>query len=360
MKIVYFPFTHVPVQDRVALGTFFKEVFFVSSDPEQTWSPMSFPENRRFPGRQSPLPQEELPELPDGPRLNLLPFPRELREPVVRLLADHRQWAAHSGAGPGQLKTLLRKTPYFTSDTQVSAIQSRIRKETSSGGSREEPADTLLRSLVFLCLARESDEQNAAIEAALSTVNEKKKRLFSTLNGEFSPAVSETDSSDVCGCHIPLMPREDMADPGALMTPIRLRSWFRVFKEVVPDDWQPFILVTTSPAVVAFFEQIAPGGKLLLDKGEIYVHKETCVFDSALQDQVMADIKAVVSGTGDKGLEQGKGETETAFSRRLRLYHFKGGEINRFFCREGKETCSPPPDFRAEQGLFICLVCPGK
>ncbi|MFK5951519.1 MAG: hypothetical protein QM498_00565, partial [Desulfobacterium sp.] len=49
MKLLYFPFTHVPQQDRDMLGAFFKKVFYISSD---TWHGMPggpFQGNNRFP-----------------------------------------------------------------------------------------------------------------------------------------------------------------------------------------------------------------------------------------------------------------------------------------------------------------------
>ena len=366
MKIIYFPFTHVSVQDRVALGTFFREVFVVSSDPEQQWSAGLSRKPPDVPGRLNRSggageKEDRGDELP--PCFNLLPFPGELREQVVRLLADHRQWAAHSGARPGHLKEVLRKTPYFTSDSQVSVIQSQILKQGSSEETREVPDNALLRALAFLCLARENDEQHAVIEAALSNVNKKRRALFSTLRGDGPLTVSESrDDNACCDEDSPLTLRGDGTDPGAQMTAVRLGSWFRVFKAVVPEDWQeqPLILVTTSPAVVEFFEQISSGRKLLLDKGAIYVHKETCAMGSPLQDQVMTDIESAVSGTDVKGTKPEQEPSETAFSRRLRLYHFRGDDVHRFFCREGKEKCCPLPDSWVEQGLFIGLISPGE
>ena len=366
MKFFYFPFTHVPVQDQILMGGVFKQVFYLSSDSEQAWSAGTWKETPGSPGgRQAgkSVVQDPLDSF-CKPDLVRVPFPRDMRDTVVGVLADHRQWAAHSGAGPGQLKSLLRKTPYFTSDTQVSAIGSQIRKKVSPEPPREDPEQALVKALAFLCLARENDEQKAAIDDALSTINEKKHRLFATLAGEDSETTG-LDNDQNSPEDVSFIPTGPGEDPGALMTPLRIRSWFKVFSRLagtgdIPMGGtdEPVILVTTSPAVVAFFEQISQHGQLLLDKEINYVHKETCAADTCLQDQLLDDIRDAVAGQGvfppmkDKEMLPG--------CPRLKLHVFKGDEVRRFFHWDEQNTAYLLPDAWIEGELFICLIDPAK
>ena len=236
MKFFYFPFTHVSVRDQVLMGAALKQVFYLSSDPEQAWSAGTWRAKpgvshaRRQAGKKDP---EETLDPFCKPDLVLLPFPRTMREKVMGLLADHRQWAVQSGVGPGQLKSLLRKTPYFTSDTQVSAIRSQIKKEPSPESSREDPEKALVKALAFLCLARENDEQRAAINEALSSINEKKNTLFATLAGEES-TTTRPNNDRISPDDFSFFSTATGEDPGALMTSLRIRSWFKVF---FPAAW---------------------------------------------------------------------------------------------------------------------------
>jgi len=358
MRLFYFPFTHVPQQDRDVLGAFFKKVFYISSD---TWHGVPAGQPRFAPPLQG---KKELPEeTPDGEdefELMPLPFPGEMRDQVMRSVADYRQWAIHSGAGPGQLKLLVRKTPYFTSDTQVGTIRSQIKGGPET--SREAPSDELMKALVFLCLAGERDEQSTSIDAALSTVNEKTHRLFSTLAGELpTPSLEENPGTDTPFAAPSLVPGETVADPGAVMTRSRLASWFRVFQAVgdaSPED-EPCVFITTSPAVLAFFEQIAPGGERLLARGTLMANKESSVHSSPLKEQVMADIKAAFSGS-DQNLVHGDAVHGEPWPEGLNLYLFKGAGIKEFFFPDGEKGRSFLPLSWIDRGIFVCFMTLGK
>jgi hypothetical protein len=285
-----------------------------------------------------------------------------MRDKVVALLADHRQWAAQSGAGPGQLKSLLRKTPYFTSDTQVSAIRSQIRKEPSPEPPREDPEKALVKALAFLCLARENDEQKAAIDEALSSINEKNNSLFATLAGEES-TTTRPDNKRMSPDDLSSLSTAIGEDPGALMTPLRIRSWFKVLSRLLGAGDAPMevryesvVLVTTSPAVLAFFDQISQERQLLLDKEINYVHKETCADDSSFQDQLLDDIKSAVSGQAQGVFSPMKDKEIHPGGLRLKLHVFKGDEIRRFFHSDDQNTVYPLPGAWIEGKLFICLI----
>ena len=363
MKLFYFPLTHVPQQDRDVLGTFFRKVFYVSSD---TWHGMS-PGQSRGGNRFAPSShgKKEAPQSPPGgeDEFGLVPllFPGDMREPVMRSIANYRQWALHSGAGPGQLKSLLRKTPYFTSDTQVGAIRSQIKGGLSPEISRDNPSDELMKAIVFLCLAGEHDEQSTSIDAALSTVKEKENRLFSTLAGE-SPAPSPEASPGTAPSlsDFSQASREHVADPGAMMTLSRISSWFRVFQEVgevSPED-DPCVFITTSPAVLAFFEQIAPGGERLLDRG-IPMTNQDGAPNTTFKEHVMAGMKAALSGP-EKNLVHGDAAHGKSWPGQLNLYLFKGEGMKEFLSSVGEKGRSLLPISWIERGIFVCFISPGK
>ena len=372
MNFYYFPFTHISVRDQALMGAFLKKVFYLAPDPEQAWSPGISAGTHRFTlgvkDKKNILKKQCTPLC--RPDLVRLSFPKKLQEPVVRMLADHRQWAAHSGAGPGQLKSLLRKKPYFTSDTQVSSIRSQIQEKASPKKHRDDPQKALIKALAFLCLARENDEQNAGIEAALSNINEKKHRLFATLAGDEAMAAGpKMDVPEISSSASLLTSTGQGNDPGELMTSSRILSWCKVFSQVILHDSENThamagdttgVLVTTSPAVIDFFEQISPGGQLLLDKVENYVHKETGATEGSLQDQVMDDIKSVISSREQEVVMPETVSKESPGQPRLKLYVFKGDGIKQFFHSDDKKTQYALPDAWIERGLFICLVAPGK
>jgi len=363
MKLFYFPFTHVPQQDRNVLGAFFRKVYYLSSE---SWHglPSGQPRggnrfsslshgNKETP-ETAPLGMDDCPLLP-------LPFPGEMRDPVMRTIADYRQWAIHSGAGPGQLKSLFRKTPYFTSDTQVDAILSQIKGGLSPEKTRaEDPCHELMKALVFLCLAGERDAQATSVDAALSTVDEKTDRLFSTLAGEEPTASPEENFHTTPLSSDPLQgPGENAADPGAVMTSSRISSWFRVFQAVggaSPEDG-PWVFITTSPAVLAFFEEIAPEGERLIDKGVPVADKDSSAHSTPVTVQVMEELKTALSGP-NQNLTHGE-----LWPGQLNLYLFKGAGIKKNLSphdEDGEKGLTYLPLSWMDRGIFVCFIPAGK
>ncbi|SMC76020.1 hypothetical protein SAMN02746065_109103 [Desulfocicer vacuolatum DSM 3385] len=360
MKLFYFPLTRVSRQDRDILGLFFQKLFYISSD---TWhgapgGPCRKETLSPYGKKESP---EETPDQENTLELMPLGFPQAMREQVMGSLGDYQQWARHSGAGPGQLKSLLRKTPYFTSDTHVGAIRSQIKKGGHPETFREDPSQDLVKALVFLCLAGEHDEQKASIDAALSSVDEKKHRLFSTLAGDVPMASSEKiPGKDAVNLDFSVSGTS--GDPGAVMTQSRLSSWFRVFQEVCPPvcDDDPCVFITASPGGLAFFEQICPG-RLVLDSEDISGAPGGAVMGSHdFKEQIMARMTAVFSDLQGTCPVQAPGD-ETAHrekrsSRGFRLYFFKGSALKSFFCPHGEKGRSLLPLPWIERGIFVGFV----
>ena len=349
MKLFYFPFTHIAGETRTRLAAIFSELFYLSLEG---CAPGEGGGKGPGPGRQAPGP-DICPGASDDGVLPLF-LPGDLCDRVRRIIADHRQWAALTGAGPGQLKHMVRKSPFFAGDTQVSSIASRIRKGTEKTASDPCVTDdrtALVKALAFLVLAGERDGQTAAIDAALTGLERKNRSLFATLAGE----VSSGSSGDMEAPPPEAPPGED---PGQVMTDVRIRSWCCVFQEMaVALGTSSFVLVTTSPAVMAYFEQISQTHELVLDKGCIKGHKET---DTAGGGNAPPDDNAALVAAMCRNLRgpatgldpvPGKGNTDP-----LTLVRFHGERVSALFSRGQAHGHDRVGEAVEKQGVWVCLV----
>ena len=166
------------------------------------------------------------------------------------------------------LKALLKDSPYFTSDTAITTIQSDIRKNVASENRTVVQEMNLHQKLLFLSFAKISDAQNEKIDRKLCELEKTNKDLFSTLRG------FDSNGHDL----VPDGTLTDHNDPGIYMTRERIVSWLSYFQEKVKVDSTKdnFIYVTTSEAVFDHLVSISQDVVNALDIKPIKVHENEC------------------------------------------------------------------------------------
>jgi|GEM_PF-3126502 len=168
------------------------------------------------------------------------------------LFKQYQHWLSVHGGRSGEAATFFKSTqpaPPFFEDSHTFKITSEIRQHMREDAAtdRSEPAPTEpdeLTARLFLLAAQEFDSQQADLEDALIGVSRDRRHLLESLG-----AIAGDDR----------FPRHASEDRGQLMTAQRLNAWSRL---LLADPDPPRLLVTTSPAVIAFVRDMAPDEQL--------------------------------------------------------------------------------------------------
>jgi len=243
--IIFFPFSHVSRDQLAALQAFFPSFTF-------------------FPAAGDLSQHRQLQELTDKGLAVPILSSREDIASVDRSFDQYMAWVRVNRGNEGNLRFLLKDIPYFTSDSDLTAIKSQIR---GAGAVRPRESDKngLLRDLLFLKMAQHCDRENELIDIGLKNVDKAGRRMLSTRLGE-------EDSMDTIpsGGNIP--------DPGAVMTRERMEAWSRcmIYHHGFRPDGPCPLFVTTSESVVDYLETISSDTINALDINPIKVHENDC------------------------------------------------------------------------------------
>lgn len=330
MKPLFFPFTHVRQQDARALSACFKGFchFSVSASREVG---------------------------PGNPDIDVvLPAPDVLM-PALAKVEDYKQWAGVNHGRPGQLKSRVRETPYFTSDTGIASLKSRI--EEGAGGAADgdqapvEPADSaaaFLSSLVFLRTAQESDADTEDVNNRLCSIARDEAALFSVLK-DGAPLAKQGDDS--------CLPDQDQ-DPGRVMTEKRILAWARFFREKIDvfTEGDPLVPVTTSRAVVDYFCSKAKKSIKVLDIENIKVHEGCCEHSAGWQDRLKDLMENAISGNTPGKDELMEADDGCGLWADIQLYLFSGDHVRNIFCPTGGEARKDALLQGLNMEIPVCLV----
>jgi len=257
---------------------------------------------------------------------------------VKQNLEQYLAWARIHKGNEVNLKSLLKDTPYFTNDSDVTAIKSQIKGEKAeklyskmalSGES------TLKQDLLFLKMAQLHDEQNEGIDLALKNLDTSHDTLISTLRG------LESSSSEVENSKI-----EYNSDMGVVMTRQRIQAWSRCMAAMGGLNSQGGdtpLFITTSVAVFEYLESNCKDVINALDIDKIKVHENGCENKNEWHHHFCAELMRVVQGNGNRKDDLPCVNDNCRASGRIKLCIFSGNDINRIFSCPDKQ-------------IFVCLV----
>ncbi len=163
------------------------------------------------------------------------------------LLKQYRHWLSVHGGRAGEAAAFFKSAqtaPPFFEDSHTfkitSEIRQHLRKDSTAGPSLPAPTETDdLTARLFLLIAQEFDNQQVDLEFALNGVSRDRRHLMESLGALAGDDRFPTHAPD---------------DPGQLMTAQRLSAWGQL---LLADPDPPRLLVTTSPAVIAFARDMA-------------------------------------------------------------------------------------------------------
>ena len=231
-------------------------------------------------------------------------------------------WVKVHKGNEHNLRFLLKDNPYFTSDSDLSAIKSQIRGTREKTEPQRSGKDVLQQDLLFLKMAKQCDEENESIDLQLRGIDKSRDRMLSTLLGE-----EESMDALVAGGEM------GIPDPGAVMTRERIEAWSRcmVYHNAFQKAGEIPVFVTTSEAVVDYLETICSDVINALDIDPIKVHENDCENKPEWQRQVCEQLRCAEKG--DAGWQNHLPEVKDgcSLSGRIKLSLFSGNRIHNLF-----------------------------
>nr|NJM01679.1 hypothetical protein [Desulfobacula sp.] len=238
-------------------------------------------------------------------------------------------WVKVNRGNENNLRGLLKNNPYFTSDSDLTAIKSQIR---GAGEAAEKPEktgkDILLRDLLFLRMARQCDLENESIDIQLKNIDTAGSRMLSALLGE-----------EGLKNMAPSGRGEGITDPGAVMTRERIEAWSRCMIHhggFRPAGESP-LFVTTSEAVADYLETISSDAINALDIDPIKVHENDCENKTGWRQQVFEQLISAAKGDTGRQNYPFEGEDGCLLSGQIKLSLFSGNNVRDLFNLKDKQ-----------------------
>ncbi|SLM33279.1 hypothetical protein MTBBW1_990008 [Desulfamplus magnetovallimortis] len=302
--------------------------------------------------------------------------------PVIKSVASYREWAQlNQGTGKGYLKSVLRESPYFTSDTDISSIRCQITKgikgnaqggivpdflSSTSGSSgsansfssaesswpeqaNQENDDKLFRSLLFLRLAQISDQEQEEIDTKMLSLDNCERLLFTQLKGgdfqeqdddpftgdeffhgnlSFHDSTATPDHKNYDGYS---KGKGTYSDRGRFMTEQRMIAWSTAMKSRFEPEGE-YLFITSSPAVLDFIISVAEKSKLMLDINNFKVQKETCSHKDQWQKDFCGAVETLIHGGHWNMVNSIPEDDCCAICVDVRLFLLSGEHVERLLC----------------------------
>ncbi len=306
---IFFPFSHISRDQLDALQAFFSSfVFFPAA--------LDLKHNGRL---------QELSE--QGAAVPVFST-REALSSVDHSFEQYTVWAKVHKGNEKNLRALLKDNPYFTSDSDLSAIKSQIRATNKKTAQQQLGPNVLHQDLLFLKMAKQCDQENENIDFQLRKIDKNRNRMLSTLLGEEGPMeASETGQE-------PYIP-----DPGAIMTRERIEAWSRCMNhsDIFQKAGQNPVFVTTSKDVFDYLETIFPDVINALDIDSIKVHENDCENKTRWQRQLFEQLMCAARGNFGGPNYLPEVNDECSVLGQIKLSLFSGNNSHHLFDLKDKQ-----------------------
>ena len=314
-KFLFFPFTHITQNQLNTILTFFPSFQYLTV-------------SRDFKHHQM------LQKLFEQGKINPLFLSPNESVTIELKVEQYLEWVRIHKGNEVNLKSLLKDSPYFTSDTNVTAIKSQIKGVKGDKWESLKDESNLQSNLLFLKMAQLYDEQNEHIDLELKDLDKTRDKLFSTLRGLEIP-LSEVQDSKI----------RDYKDLGAMMTRQRIYAWsgFISQKGLLEQEGENPLFITTSEAVFDYLESICQDVVNALDIDKIKVHENECENRNKWQHQFCVGLMRAIQGEGNRENKLPKVNDRCSLSGQMKLSLFSGNDINQVF------NCS-------EKQIPVCLI----
>ncbi|MCK5312699.1 MAG: hypothetical protein KAJ62_11345 [Desulfobacteraceae bacterium] len=314
---IFFPFTHFQASDINAVASLFKSIFFFpASTVKEFEESANHADDKDF----------------------LLPIYTEDKdfEVVLQKVKEYRNWGELNKDNQGNLKAFLQEKPYLTGHSGVAHIRAGIKRPPKEIDDVQIKEDSLLKSLMFLRLAKIHDMEKENLYNQLKGIEKDEQQLFSSLHGfdrEFDQNINHADKEN-----INLKTRID--DLGEYMTSNRISAWVDFFNRKNPFSSfnSSLLFVTTSPAVMEYLTSIAKNKIKLLDIDNIKVHEKKCENRNQWVETFNKYVESLVI-SGQQSLNvPAERDDNCALEIKIKLYLLQGDDISSFFQGVGQKS----------------------
>ncbi len=306
---IFFPFSHISQDQLAALQAFFSSFAF-------------------FPASADLEHSIRLKELVDKGTAVPVFSSREDLALVDRQFEQYMDWVKIHKGNEHNLRFLLNDNPYFTSDSDLTAIKSQIRGKREIIKPQPSPKEALLKDLLFLKMANQCDRDNENTDLQLKSIEKIRSRMLSTLLGEDDPMKAEASGG-----------KSGSPDAGVIMTRERIEAWARCTTQFnrVENTAETTVFVTTSEAVFGYLETISSDTINALDIDPIKVHENECENKIGWQQQFFEQV--ICAAIGDLDLQNHLPEVTDgcSLSGQIKMSLFSGNNIHNLFRLKDKQ-----------------------
>jgi hypothetical protein len=306
---IFFPFSHISQDQLAALQTFFPSFAF-------------------FPAAADLDHSIRLKELVDKGAAVPVFSSREDLTLVDQQFEQYMDWVKIHKGNEHNLRFLLKGNPYFTSDSDLTAIKSQIRGKREIIKQQQSPKEALLKDLLFLKMAEQCDRDNENTDLQLNGIEKNRRGMLSTLLGEVDPVKAKASIGKAV-----------VPDAGIIMTRERIEAWARcmtLFNTVENTAENP-VFVTTSEAVFDYLETISSDTINALDINPIKVHENECENKIGWRQKFFEQVICAAKDDLDRQNHLPEVTDECSLSGQIKMSLFSGNNIHNLFHLKDKQ-----------------------
>ena len=330
----FFPFTHISHNDIDTVSTFFSQLHFLSLNKEFKHNSRTGHQIGHKTGHQT---GHKIGQLIDTKTIIPYFVSSQIIELVEQKFKQYLRWVKTHQGNESNLKLLLKKNPYFTSNSDVTAIKSKLRKSAQKGQAILYDELNMQDDVLFLMMAQLYDEQIEKIDLKLEDFGKTSEDLFSILQGPEAGAQKKEKKSK----------KHKYADSGNLMVKERLSAWFRCLNamKILRLEDKTSLFITTSKNVFNYLESNCKDVVNILDINNLKVHGKSCKNNSIWQEQLKSFLNCAIAKKYNGKFMKNKipGNTlpevndQCTNTGQIKLCHFFGGnDINQIMNTAGK------------------------
>ena len=302
-KYFFFPFTHITDNDLQTVLTFFPQFDCLSLSRDLKNN-------------------TKLNQLSEKGKIIPHFLSSQLFDSVQEKFEQYLEWAKIHKGNEHNLRLLLKANPYYTNDSDVTAIKSQIKENTKEQQNLFTNALKLKGNLLFLKMAQLYDEQHEGIDLEFKHINRIGEELVASLRG-----MENLEKQTQYNKHT------DNNDSRTMMTKERIHAWFQCMNamKILQHNDTKVLFITTNEEIFYYFESNCKDVVNTLDIDNIKVHENRCKNQVKWQGQFESFLMAAMEKNGNQENRLPKVNDTCSKRGQIKVCNFFMGDINHNF-----------------------------
>jgi len=307
-KYLFFPFTHITESDLQTLLTFFSKFDCLSICRDS--KSKNFNNNKK------------LNQLFEKGKIIPHFLSSQAIDSMEEKFEQYLEWVKIHKGNEHNLKLLLKENPYFTNDSDVTAIKSQIKGKTKEQQGFIADALKLQKNLLFLKMAQLYDEQNEGIDLEFKNINRIDDEIVSNLRG-MENLEEQTQHNQ----------QTDNNDSSTMMIKERINAWFMCMNamKILEYSDTKVLFITTSQEIFYYFESNSKDVVNILDIDNIKVHENRCEKQVKWQGQFENYLMAAINENGNHKIKLPEVHDRCSKRGQIKVCNFFMSDINHNF-----------------------------